>query len=148
MYELKLKAWDEGVLHKTHTRNPALLHVAAIGDAIEGILCDSNIIIGKGTKFEYPAYRITLYNPPIVQFTNNIAKDVEVYQKDIMEFKMDLYYQYGSVEFEDDRWAIVDNEGDYMIGLWDCIENYSGKVIGNTFENIIPPPRKQSEKRN
>lgn len=78
-----------------------------------------------------------------LQFTNNIAKNVEVYQKDIIEFKIieNNMIKYGSVEFVDDGWAVVDNESNYMIGLWDCIKNHSGEIIGNTFENVIPPSR-------
>ncbi len=132
MYELKLKAYDKGDIDGPNARKPSLLHVIAIGDSIEGVLCDSNERVGIGTKLECPAYRISLYDPPLIQYTNNIAKGIEVYQKDIMTFRVDFQPEIGYVEFVDDGWALVDKDGDYMIGLWDCIENCEGKVIGNT----------------
>ena len=83
-----------------------------------------------------------------LQFTHNIAKRVEVYQNDIIKFKTieNNMIEFGRVGFVDDGWAIVDNEGDYMIGLWDCIKNHSGKIIGNTFENVIPPSKNTKAK--
>lgn len=133
MYENKYKAWNinREIMYSAEELGKDELTINPDGRGFVNVnSCDAKLS-------EYYQHLLPL------QFTNNIAKDVEVYQKDIIKFKIIEHrmIEYGSVEFVDDRWAVVDNEGDYMIGLWDCIENCGGEVIGNTFENEIPPSR-------
>lgn len=69
-----------------------------------------------------------------LQFTNNSAQNGDVYHKDILEFKLNFKTTYGIVEFVDDGWAIVDQTGEYIIGLWECIYNCGGIIKGNICE--------------
>lgn len=70
----------------------------------------------------------------IGQFTNLVAKNVEVYENDILSLKIDFEKTYGIVRFVDDGWAIVDSSNEYIIGLWDGVYNCDAQIIGNMFE--------------
>ena len=96
---------------------------------------DLDMIIGE-IKWKATSVFLTETDRMIwLQFTNNRAKNGDVYHKDILEFKINCKITYGIVEFVDDCWAIVDNEGEYIIGLWECIYNCGGFIKGNAYEH-------------
>lgn len=83
-----------------------------------------HILNDCGTQF------IQAVQPETVeQFTNLYAKDIEIYENDIITFEPDFENTRGVVKFVDDGWAVVNDVDEYIMGLWNCVNNYGARVI-------------------
>lgn len=64
------------------------------------------------------------------------GKGEEIYQDDMVSIKKSWgsKVQEGRVIQHQDSWVVVDENGDFISGLWDAIHNYKGKIVGNFYE--------------
>lgn len=149
-----VRAWDTGETEpwKQSYRKPAMLKVIKMGAGMEGVTCESNNIIGKGTLMEVHEY-IALLDPPLMWGSGlNDKNGIEIFQEDIIErnygynddgspwlnlsyFRVVFentcfgYYWLGEVSEDDEGFQPFYNEERELL------ESRYMKIIGNTYQN-------------
>jgi len=124
MYTIKCKAWHEN-LNKMFSAEELGKDELTLSPDGRGFV---NVNAVSPQLSEYYPFMI-----PIL-YTNNNAQR-EVYHKDILGFKFRFGTVYGIVEFVEDGWAVVNKTGEYIVGLWECIQNCEAQIEGNVYEH-------------
>lgn len=149
-----IRAWDAGETEpwKQSYRKPAMLKVIKMGARMEGVICESNNIIGEGTHLEVHTH-VALLNPPMMWGSRLIDKNgTEIFQDDIIErnygYNDDgspwLDKSYFRVVFENAcfgyYWLGEINEDDAGFQPFyneerELLESKYMEIIGNTYQN-------------